>query len=681
MNTPTKKTIKGVVLSLTALMSIASINAQDVARPQPAQVSGARADYTQAISQPITQSSLAAEEDVDSSEAKKATDAAGKADANKATDIDEAAGVVPQAPAFVYVLDVNIVGNTIFSDMKLRTLIEPRLRAEMSFDGMNALADTIAKFYADNGYDEARVIIPRGALNGTTLTIAVLEDEEADKKFARDEARASEPKVYILDVNIIGSEVYSEAQLKNVIAHKLRTDFTFKEIQGLANDIQDFYRENNYPVVRVIIPKAGLDGTSLTIKVLEGKLGAVKVEGNKRVSTGKVSDTVYAYVEEGKAFNIQDLESSLVMLNTMSGVSVSSYLEAGMEAGTTDVNVVVDEAKRISGSIEFNNFGSETSGEYRVIPYISFDNLTGIGDNLSAYAALAIDEIDTWSYQVAYKAPITDTGTSVSAYFGQGNNVVGGADYEALDINGTSLSWGLAISHKFLWGAKRSLTLEAALDWLDYDQVMMGGLYNVEGKVRKIRVGATFDNADFMGRTIASLYLHQGLGDFADGTSSSDADSITPGAGNDFTKLSLSVVRVQSILDRLYAVINFTGQYSFDDVLSAEQIYLGGANTVRGQPYSEMNASSGFVVNAEVRYTLLKSHPTLQLAGFFDYGFVYDEDGNLANGKTTQDMMGAGVGIRAGMFDALDLRIDVAFPVGTKYGDECYIYGQVRYGF
>ncbi len=484
----------------------------------------------------------------------------------------------------------------------------------------------------------------------------------------------------IKDVRIVGNECFDDSTLLLLLADKVGKSLTFNQIMGLAATIEAYYNDQGYHIVRVFVPEGGYKNGVLTIEILEGKLGDIKVKGAKRYSDADLVAVVSDYLSKGKIFKLSDAEVPLTLLNTYPALELSSTLSPGTKTGTTDMTLVAKEKSILSGSLELNNFGSEDSGEYRFIPYMVVRSPFGWGDQLSAYAAIAIDEPDSWSYQLDYRVPVSRFGTSALLYFGQGNNAVGN-EFEILDINGDSYSWGVGVSHLQVFSAYTQLTWELAFDAQDVSQDVLG-VRTLDDSIRKLRLSVNLDHSDMSGRTIASLAIHQGLGEMLGGMDNDSAFSSRSfaGANNEFTKFVLGAVRVQRLSENFSAIINFTGQYSTDPLLSSEQMYLGGANSVRGQAYSAASGDDGFLLNAELRYSIFESAPSLQLAAFYDMGMVHTKE-PFPGQDTWETAMGAGVGVRSEIFKGLDLRADVAVPLGEKHGDDMYFYIQARYQF
>ncbi len=514
----------------------------------------------------------------------------------------------------------------------------------------------------------------------------VFTKADKDKKPAKEvtpPSRSSrkESTIKVGSVKITGNSAFSTEELQSLISDNYGKKLTFSQIKGMASTIENHYHDRGYRIAKVIVPKQNMkSGGALQLQVLEGRLGDVNVTGNKRYSEKRIKDTFYAYNQEGKALTMSEIERPLVMLNSRSGISVSSTLSPGADTGLTNVGIEVKEEPRVKGTIEFNNFGSDDSGKYRFIPYIALPNMTGAGDELGFFGIVSPDSIDSWYWQSSYARPINNHGTSLNAYYGKGNNQIGN-EYAILDIKGENSSGGMGISHRIVYSAKTSLEFQSWFEWQDMEQTMLG--YRTSNdNVRKLRIGVNFDHTDSEGRSYVSFNIHQGLGELMGGMDNNDYYSSRSyaKADNGFTKAVLSIMRLQNFNQRLYGIFSLTAQYSVDPLVSGEQMYIGGASTVRGQPQSFYSGDSGILFNAELRYSVLPDAARLQLATFFDCAQTQIKHPIIGQEQWSR-LAGAGVGIRSNIYEGLDLRLDLAAPVGPREGNRGYIYGQVRYSF
>ena len=108
-----------------------------------------------------------------------------------------------------------------------------------------------------------------------------------------------------------------------------------------------------------------------------------------------------------------------------------------------------------------------------------------------------------------------------------------------------------------------------------------------------------------------------------------------------------------------------------------EQMAIGGADSIRGYPQSELLGDYGYQGTCELRIppplignwkdpiTHRQIKDFTQLLGFVDIGEVYIKKPQMGeNNKTT--ICGAGFGIRIDYLNNFSFRMDVGFPVGGR---------------
>ena len=505
---------------------------------------------------------------------------------------------------------------------------------------------------------------------------------ESVPPFPPDATATLEPQVLVQAVEFSGNRTFTPESLSAQIAADIGKPLTFVQIEALARKIEAFYRDAGYQLVKVIVPEQEFgNDRALKLMVLEGWLGQVAINNNQRFSSEQVQEILRANgVKEAKAFKLSDVERALITLNRRSGIEVSSTLKPGSETGSTDLVVDVQEEARIKGSIELNNYGSENSGEYRLIPSLTLPNLSGRGDEMNVIAMTNVGSGDVRYGYVDYKTPI-GTGTTSAQFYASKGNVGVGREFKVLEIEGDSLGLGVGLAHEYLLSARTSLGVSAWLEVQDMEQTMLGTVTS-EDEIRKLRLGVSFDHSDLDGRTLASFDVHQGLGEVLGGMDSNSLMSSRSfaRADNNFTKVTYDLIRLQRLTPRLMVVPRFYGQYAFNSVVSSEEWAIGGVNSVMGHSTSAASGDSGFTASVEGRYAMFENDDRYQLIGRLDHGQVFIKK-PLLDQDDKADLSGAGIGFLARPYAGIDLRLDVGLPIGGKTDDSTYVYGQVRYRF
>ncbi|EHA14340.1 ShlB/FhaC/HecB family hemolysin secretion/activation protein [Halomonas sp. HAL1] len=499
------------------------------------------------------------------------------------------------------------------------------------------------------------------------------------------QAQQSEPaasQVLVSGFSFEGNHIYNSATLSGLIASEIGKPMTLKQIQDTAALITDYYHQNGYPLAKVVVPQQTFgDDRPVTLVVLEGQLGAIDVRGNQRYASSRVSAVLGAAgTETGEPIMLDEVERSLTSLNRQSGITASATLRPGGEQGYTDLVVDVEEAPRVTGSLEVNNYGSKDTGRYRVMPSVKFQNLSGRGDELDLIGMKSLGDGDAWFGYAGYTTPLNARGTSMELY-GSTGNVSVGREFKVLEIEGDSTSLGLGLHQDHVFSARNVVTYSAWLESTDLKQSLLDTTV-VQDNVRKVRLGAALDHSDLSGRTLLSADVHQGLGENLGGMDNNSVESSRPyaGADNEFTKLTVDLMRIQRINSRLLAVPRLYGQYAFDPLVSSEQFAVGGVNSVRGHAPSGYSGDNGFTVSLEGRYDLFEGDQRYQLISGVSHGRTYIKK-PFVDQEDEQDISGFSLGVLANPIEPVQLRLDWGIPLGDKTEDSSYVYAQVQYNF
>ncbi|WP_345246519.1 ShlB/FhaC/HecB family hemolysin secretion/activation protein [Pigmentiphaga soli] len=493
---------------------------------------------------------------------------------------------------------------------------------------------------------------------------------------------AADPSVRVDRVDFSGNRAFTSAQLSSLIASDIGKPMSLQAMRELASKIQDYYHKAGYSLATVVVPAqdfAHMEALKLT--VLEGWLGRIDVRGNARYGTERVVAALNAAgVVQGKTFTLAQVEKGLTQLNRQSGIAVTSTLQPGKETGSTDLVVNVVESPRISGSVEFNNYGSKNTGKNRLMPSVKFADLTGRGDELNALAMTAVGAGDLNYQYVSYATPLNAIGTKLQAYFANGNVGVG-REYEALNIKGDNKSLGVGIAQDFIRSSRTVFNAEAWLEAQNLKQEMLDTT-TAKDKIRKLRFGVGLDNTGLASRNLAAFGVQVGLGQ---GLGGMDDESLMSSrsyarADNSFTKLTLDLGRVQRITSRISLIPRFSGQYSTKSLVSSEQWTIGGINSVAGFQPALFSGDSGFTASVEARYSLLSDDNRYQLFTRIDHGRVYTRTPFLGQERNNH-LTGVTFGVLAEPIKAVDVRMDLAVPVGDKEGTSPVFFVQAQYHF
>ena len=452
---------------------------------------------------------------------------------------------------------------------------------------------------------------------------------------------------------------------------------TIGRLQEVANEVTRYYRSAGFILAQAFIPEQTVQGNNVVIRVMEGTLAAVKVEGNSLYSANVLQPPFDGIA--GKAVQKDPLESALLYLTDYPGLTVFGVFKPGDEVGSTNLVLNVQEEKRFEWALAGDNYGIDTTGEYRGIAEGHWNNVSGVGDRLSATVLQTFDPTDSTFGALDYRRPFMGPANS----FGIGvsrNDYTIGQDFSQLEVEGTTDKVYANVRRSFI----RSRNLNAyGLFEFNYQQadVDQDNTKVAEDKLSVAVLEMGFDSIDtrFSGINQGNIWFSHGFDDFL-GSMDDEGDGKSlriNGSGNhvsgEFDKVRARVARLQAVTRNNSLLFRVEGQYSADSLTSLEQMAVGGPTNVRAYPVNEylfdkaVFASAEWIINApgfanRPAFANRTWGEILQFSAFFDYGYGKLNNPTQAEDEFINDLSihGAGGAVQLNMSGQFYARLDVA---------------------
>ena len=161
-----------------------------------------------------------------------------------------------------------------------------------------------------------------------------------------------------------GAHAYSDAALTAITGFKPGAGLTLGELRAMSGRITEDYHRDGYVLAQAYLPAQEIKNGVVTIAVAEGQYGEIQVHNQTNLSNDLVN-SVLDGVTTGDVVTLAPLESRLLLLSDIPGVSIKSTLVPGISVGASDLIVDVTPAQRVSGSIDVDNAGNRYTGENR----------------------------------------------------------------------------------------------------------------------------------------------------------------------------------------------------------------------------------------------------------------------------------------------------------------------------
>ncbi|MFH0787413.1 MAG: ShlB/FhaC/HecB family hemolysin secretion/activation protein [Pseudomonadota bacterium] len=423
-------------------------------------------------------------------------------------------------------------------------------------------------------------------------------------------------KIRITGFDFEGYTLFSREELQEELADLIGQELTMSQLEVAAQRIVSFYRKRGR-IASAFLPRQEVKDGRVLIKIIEGKLGSVTIDpkSKSRLRPDRALGTMVRENKSGESINLDALEAAIRLLKGLPGVSASTTLLPGTERGTSDLVIHLADTPLFSGSLDGDNFGSVSSGEYRGGMTLNLNNPFGYGDQLSLRGQTSLKN----NYgRLGFSRPVGLAGARLSlsssylyydlgdALQSKGSAVTGGGgfSYPILRRQAFNLSGQLGYEFRRLYNEARGLPLS--------DKRLHSGSIGLIAEAGDRLLGGGFNSF--------SIGFGGGTVDLSTVPSDETQDKAGPKRDGLFGKFTYYASRTQTIKEnRTSLSLSINGQHALKNLDSSEQFSLGGAYGVRAYSSSEAMGDNGFVATAELRQMVFE---TLQAGLFYDFGWI-----------------------------------------------------------
>jgi hemolysin activation/secretion protein len=487
-------------------------------------------------------------------------------------------------------------------------------------------------------------------------------------------------RLEIKGFRIVGLTVADPAEFASDLESFIGTEKRFQDLLDAAAAIKRNLAGLGFFLADVVVPEQKIADGIVELRVLEGRLGKVRLEVDPAARIDR--DLLQSYIgslEEGGLIRTADVERALFQIHDLRGIVATSSFAPGAVTGTADLTIRVAAAKKFDGNFDFDANGSIYTGLHRAGAGIDANGLFGRGEIISVRASNAIDGNLRFA-RASILIPIGPWGTKIGGAISDLNYRLGTPSFEALKVNGAAYVTSLTAIHPFIRSRNTNLMLIAQSDKREfYDISLASGDENRKASdVNSLALSGDFRDR-LGGGGINVFNIAYTLGDLKFGIAAKElADQ---GAGGRklkglFGKTNLTLSRLQAIDERLALYASYSQQFTNKNLDPSEKFSLGGPNAVRAYPQGEGAGDEGYFGQIELRYRLPVEEDlpgSMVLAGFYDFGRSV-----LIKKPTTADLTGAtpaallrriagpGIGVNWEVPNDWYLRATMAFRDTTK---------------
>jgi hemolysin activation/secretion protein len=491
-------------------------------------------------------------------------------------------------------------------------------------------------------------------------------------------------------VNIYGNTLISTLELDPLGSSAKGKPGTKETICKIAQEIKKNYQDRGYILAQVypIIDrqtKSLVKDGAVRLYVFEGCLESIDIVGTQRLKPSYIYDRLVGGIKY--PFDAHKIDDFITVLKTDPKIAKIEILtiSPGKYLGNSTATIKVTEANSLSGFMGMDASVAPLFGGMRSIGSLTYRNLTGNGDDLSAVYFRSISgEVEGTDF--SYSIPLNSMNGQLQFRYAINNAKI---SFQPDNIPFTSISSTAELTYR--QPLFRSPQSEFALSWgvaVQDDRSTFNGFPNDNGvndvdgnlRTRVVKFGQEYSSVDGGGNWTFRSTFNLGL--------NSLGATINPKPIPDgrFFIWQGQVQRVQRLTPDNYAIAQFGFQLTPDSLVGNQQFSLGGDRSVRGYRQNIRSGDNGIVFSLEDRTVISRDSSgkaNLQLAANIDAAKIWSTNGDIID----RDFLASvGIGLIWEPLPRLTTRFEYGIPLvgirdrGNSFQDSGFNFS-IGYGF
>lgn len=474
-------------------------------------------------------------------------------------------------------------------------------------------------------------------------------------------------RFHLSGIILEGNAALPTAELEALYAGVLDTDVSLADLYGIAARITAAYRAAGYIISQALIPAQRIEGGRATIRIVEGFIDQVTVDGED--PSGRIL-AMGRRIAATQPLTAAMLERYVLLIQDMAGVSVRSVLAPSPSVmGAADLTLIVTRDP-VDGYVAVDNRGSGNLGPLQITTGLQLNNPLGLDGKAGLILFTAPVGEEFYFIQGNVVQPIGSDGLALNVSASLSRTHPGG-DLAIFDNDGKSVSFDVGFDDPVVRSRALSVYLSFGFGWRDTKSdffVSTAPTRIYDDHLRTLNAGLRLLATDDLGgRNALALKLERGLDAFG----ASDAGRLDLSRANGepaFTTIGGDLSRHQPLGEDFSLVATARFQYAFDPLLAASEIGFGGSSFGSGFAPSEITGDAGLGGRLEAVWHWALSEEAIgapvygQSYGFMEGGMIWQRS-SPATERRHDSLASTGVGARAQLDPGFSGGWELAFPI------------------
>jgi hemolysin activation/secretion protein len=468
-------------------------------------------------------------------------------------------------------------------------------------------------------------------------------------------------RMFVKKFKVIGNTAISAAEIERTVQPYTLRPLSFIQLLEVQRVVTELYHQKGYITSLALIPPQVIQDRIITIKVIEGKLEAIKIRGLKRLNSNYVRSRLALATKA--PLNQEKLLNALKLLQLNPLIAhVTAELSAGIEPGSSLLEVKIEEKNNFDAKLSLDNLRNPSIGSQRRKLEISHGNLLGLGDRflisyINTDGSNSLDDL-------RYTLPLNAHNSTLEVAHSRTYSQIIEEPFAELDIDTKTSRTELTYRQPLYQTPNIEIAAGLTFSRENSETTLLnrpfplsrGSNNQGEIKVSALRLFQEYIERDEKQALAIRSQLSIGINAFEPTINNNLPDSRFLAWRGQAQYLKLLTPTIALLLRSDLQLAN-------QALLPMEQFSLGGGLTVRGYRQDALLADNGLFTSAELQTSILtipQKNITLQLIPFVDFGTVWNRDTVKLDNYSLSSL---GIGLRLLVGNNFNLRVDWGIPL------------------
>jgi len=171
-----------------------------------------------------------------------------------------------------------------------------------------------------------------------------------------------------------GATLIAPERIDAALAPYVGADRTVADLQQARAALESIYAQRGYGATQVLLPEQEIKDGVVRLRVVEAKLGGIRIEGNRFFDDDNIRASLPALLP-GQPLATGRLASELRLANENPVKQTTVVLKPGAREDEVDAEVRVVDQRPYRFSLSLDNTGTDQTGNYRIGAGFQYANL------------------------------------------------------------------------------------------------------------------------------------------------------------------------------------------------------------------------------------------------------------------------------------------------------------------